>query len=176
MTSFRFQALEDVLDRLPMQVTPPSSKISDYYSSQVFDMGKMREYLSEEALESVSDAMNNGTRIPRKIADQVATSMKNWAMSKGVTHYTHWFQPLTGATAEKHDSFFKPLGDGQCIETFEGGNLTQQEPDASSFQAEEFVIHLKPGVTLFGIHLRRHLSSAQLYVFQRYLYHTPARH
>lgn len=133
MSSFRFQALEDVLDRMPLTVTPPSSKISDYYSSKVFDMGKMREYLSEEALDSVTDAMNSGTRIPRKVADQIAAAMKSWAMSMGVTHYTHWFQPLTGATAEKHDSFFKPLGDGRCIETFEGGNLTQQEPDASSF-------------------------------------------
>jgi len=133
MSTFRFQALEDVLDRLPLNVTPPSSKISDYYSSSVFHMGKMREYLSEEALRSVTEAMNSGKRIPRNIADQIAAGMKNWAMSSGVTHYTHWFQPLTGATAEKHDSFFKPLGDGQCIETFEGGNLTQQEPDASSF-------------------------------------------
>ena len=133
MKSFRFQALEDVLDRKPLNVEPPSDKISDFFSEKVFDMGKMREYLSEEAMDSVHDAMSKGTRIPRKVADQIASSMKSWAMSYGVTHYTHWFQPLTGATAEKHDSFFTPLGDGQCIERFEGGNLTQQEPDASSF-------------------------------------------
>ncbi len=96
-------------------------------------MGKMREYLSEEALNSVVDAMNNGTRIPRNVADQVASSMKEWASKLGATHYTHWFQPLTGATAEKHDSFFTPVGNGQSIERFEGENLVQQEPDASSF-------------------------------------------
>lgn len=96
-------------------------------------MGKMREHLSDEALKSVVDAMNNGTRIPRNIADQVASSMKEWASKLGATHYTHWFQPLTGATAEKHDSFFTPIGNGRAIERFAGENLVQQEPDASSF-------------------------------------------
>jgi glutamine synthetase len=133
MATFRFRALEDVLNRQPLQVDPPSPRISDYYSSRVFDMGKMREYLSDEALKSVIDATNNGTRIPRNVADQVAASMKDWSTKLGATHYTHWFQPLTGATAEKHDSFFKPLGNGRAIERFEGAMLVQQEPDASSF-------------------------------------------
>jgi glutamine synthetase len=133
MASFRFQALEDVLDRKPLQPGVSTGKVSSYFSKHVFDMGKMREHLSDEALRSVTDAMNHGTRIPRNIADQVASSMKDWAMSLGATHYTHWFQPLTGATAEKHDSFFTPLGDGLAIERFAGANLAQQEPDASSF-------------------------------------------
>ncbi|HKL02528.1 MAG TPA: glutamine synthetase III [Cryomorphaceae bacterium] len=133
MSTFRFKALEDVLDRKPLPVETSSPKISDYYSSRVFHMGKMREYLSKEALKSVTEAMTSGARISRNVADQVAISMKDWAMSKGVTHYTHWFQPLTGATAEKHDSFFTPIGDGRSIERFAGENLTQQEPDASSF-------------------------------------------
>lgn len=93
----------------------------------------MREFLSEEAFNSVKDAMEKGARIDRKIADQVAASMKAWASSKGVTHYTHWFQPLTGTTAEKHDAFFEPTGNGRAIERFSGAMLVQQEPDASSF-------------------------------------------
>lgn len=133
MATFRFRALEDVLNRKPLTVDTPSSRISEYYSSRVFHMDKMREYLSDEALKSVGDAMSSGTRISRNVADQVATSMKDWATKLGATHYTHWFQPLTGATAEKHDSFFKPLGSGQSIERFEGAMLVQQEPDASSF-------------------------------------------
>ncbi len=133
MATFRFRALEDVLSRQPLHVEAPSSRVSDYFSSRVFDMGKMREYLSDEALKSVVDAMSNGTRISRNVADQVAASMKDWATKLGATHYTHWFQPLTGSTAEKHDSFFKPIGNGQAIERFEGGMLVQQEPDASSF-------------------------------------------
>jgi glutamine synthetase len=96
-------------------------------------MTKMREHLSDEALKSVTRAMKDGTRIPRNVADQVASSMKDWASSKGATHYTHWFQPLTGSTAEKHDSFFTPLGEGKAVERLGGGSLSQQEPDASSF-------------------------------------------
>ncbi len=133
MASFRFKALEEVMGRKPLGVETPSPRISEYFSSKVFDMGKMREYLSDEALKSVNDAMLSGTAISRGVADQIASSLKDWAMSKGVTHYTHWFQPLTGSTAEKHDSFFTPLGDGRSIEKFAGGNLVQQEPDASSF-------------------------------------------
>jgi glutamine synthetase len=133
MASFRFKVLEDVLSRKPLITERSSSKISDYFSSRVFDIDRMREFLSDEALTSVLDAMNHGTRIPRNVADQVASSMKDWAMQYGATHYTHWFQPLTGATAEKHDSFFTPTTDGRSIEKFAGANLVQQEPDASSF-------------------------------------------
>lgn len=133
MASFRFKALEDVLDRKPLQVQLPEGKISQFFSRNVFDMEKMREHLSDEALKSVTRAMKDGTRIPRSVADQVASSMKDWATSKGATHYTHWFQPLTGTTAEKHDSFFTPLGEGKSVDKFAGANLTQQEPDASSF-------------------------------------------
>ncbi len=132
MASFRFKVLEDVLDRKPLNADIPSTKISTYFSKHVFDMEKMREFLSDEALESVQNAMNHGTRIPRIVADQVASTMKDWAIQMGATHYTHWFQPLTGSTAEKHDSFFTP-GPGRPVEKFAGANLVQQEPDASSF-------------------------------------------
>ncbi len=133
MSTIRTKAFEDVLDRKPLQVETPAVKISDYFSRNVFDMNKMRQYLPEEALKALLNSMNTGNRIPRNIAEQVASSMKDWAISKGATHYTHWFQPLTGSTAEKHDSFFSPLEEGRAIERFGGGNLTQQEPDASSF-------------------------------------------
>ena len=93
----------------------------------------MREYLTKEAFQSILDAIRKGAKIPRHIADQVAVAMKDWAMSKGATHYTHWFQPLTGSTAEKHDSFFTPIEGGRAIERFSGALLIQQEPDASSF-------------------------------------------
>ena len=93
----------------------------------------MREYLTDEACDSIVDAMENHTSISRAIADQVASAMKEWAISRGATHYTHWFQPLTGATAEKHDSFITPTSDGRVIEKFDGSLLVQQEPDASSF-------------------------------------------
>ena len=133
MPTFRSKAFDDVLDRKPIQPSMPSAKISDFYGENVFNKRTMQEYLTDEAYEKVMDATINGTRIDRAIADQVATSMKDWAISQGATHYTHWFQPLTGATAEKHDSFIQPTGDGRAIEKFDGSLLVQQEPDASSF-------------------------------------------
>ncbi len=133
MLSFRFRALEDSLLRTPKEVTPPSVKISDFFGANVFNKDAMREYLPEEAYESVMQAVIEGSRIDRKIADQVASSMKEWATRKGATHYTHWFQPLTGTSAEKHDAFFEPIEGGRAIEKFDGSLLVQQEPDASSF-------------------------------------------
>jgi glutamine synthetase len=129
----RAKALSDVLDRQPKPFTPPSSRISDYFGLNVFNEGAMRMFLTEDAYKAVRQAVDQGTRIDRKLADQVASGMKEWAASKGATHYTHWFQPLNGSSAEKHDAFFEPLGDGRSIERFDGGMLTQQEPDASSF-------------------------------------------
>jgi len=133
MSNLRFQALNAVLSRSIPEVNLPSNKLSDFYASNVFDKKKMKEYLSKEAFDSVNDSTIHGSRIEREIAEQVASAMKSWAMSKGATHYTHWFQPLTGTTAEKHDSFFEPAGDGTGIEKFTGSALAQQEPDASSF-------------------------------------------
>jgi glutamine synthetase len=132
MSSFRKAAINDVLHRTPKHVET-EGKTSELYGKNVFHADVMREFLTEEAFDSVMGAINNGSRIDRKIADQVASAMKDWALSKGATHYTHWFQPLTGATAEKHDAFFHPLAAGRAIERFSGGLLIQQEPDASSF-------------------------------------------
>ena len=133
MAFHRFKALESVMTRTPVNVILPSNKVSEFFGENVFGIDAMREHLSEEAFESVMSAMQQGTRIDRKMADQVAASMKAWANSKGATHYTHWFQPLTGTTAEKHDAFFEPTEGGRAIERFGGGQLVQQEPDASSF-------------------------------------------
>lgn len=133
MAFYRFKALETVLARTPINVTLPSNKVSEFFGENVFGIDVMRNYLSEEAYNSVMSAKEHGAQIDRKMADQVAASMKDWANSKGATHYTHWFQPLTGTTAEKHDAFFEPTEGGRAIERFGGGQLVQQEPDASSF-------------------------------------------
>jgi glutamine synthetase len=129
----RFKALEAVMTRKPVEVKLPSSKVSDFFGENVFGVEAMRKHLSEEAYSSVRNAIDTGTKIDRKMAEQVSNSMKAWAMNKGATHYTHWFQPLTGTTAEKHDAFFTPIENGKAMETFGGGQLVQQEPDASSF-------------------------------------------
>lgn len=133
MTSIRFIALEKMMDRQDKEVHFPSLKVSDYFGSMTFNQSVMKEYLTEEAFEAVMRAIDKGERIDRKVSDQVASAMKAWALNKGATHYTHWFHPLTGATAEKHDAFINPIGDGTAIENFQGGQLVQQEPDASSF-------------------------------------------
>ena len=133
MSTYRITAIEDVLERSPKAPETPSRKISEYYGDHAFTLSAMREYLTEEAYDHVVAATQDGIRIDRKIADQVASSLKEWAMARGATHYTHWFQPLTGSTAEKHDSFIQPDGRGGAIERFDGSLLVQQEPDASSF-------------------------------------------
>ena len=133
MSNIRFQALQAVLTRSIPEVKVPGTKISDFFGSNVFDKKKMMDYLSGEAYQSIVSAIEIGEPIPRDMAEQVASAMKAWALGKGATHYTHWFQPLTGSTAEKHDAFFEPAGDGTAIERFSGDALAQQEPDASSF-------------------------------------------
>lgn len=133
MVTIRFKALEEVMNRQPKEVIFPEGRVSKYFACNVFGKEAMREYMSEEAYNSVIEAIEKSTNIDRKIADQVAASMKAWASERGATHYTHWFQPLTGETAEKHDAFFEPTESGRAIERFGGGSLVQQEPDASSF-------------------------------------------
>jgi glutamine synthetase len=133
MSTIRFQALQLVLGRTVPEVKAPTSKISDYFGCNVFDNSKMKDYMSKEAFQAIVSAGVSGTPITREVAENIATAMKSWAMGKGVTHYTHWFQPLTGTTAEKHDSFFEPDSNGIAVEKFSGGALVQQEPDASSF-------------------------------------------
>ncbi len=132
MATKRLNAYNDVLNRTPKSVEL-DGKLSDLFGTLVFHSDVMREYLPSDTYKSMMEAINTGARLDRKLADQVATAMKDWALSKGATHYTHWFQPLTGTTAEKHDAFLKPIGPGRAIERFDGDMLVQQEPDASSF-------------------------------------------
>ncbi len=133
MDNLRFRALEIAMTRKQHVVEFPDRKASEYFGELTFNHAAMREYLTEEAFKQVMNSIEKGVKIDRKIADQVAAGIKAWAISKGATHYTHWFLPLTGATAEKHDAFVDPVEGGQGIEKFRGNELTQQEPDASSF-------------------------------------------
>lgn len=133
MSHIRFKALDESMSRKPIQVETPAGGVAAYFGENVFGKDAMRQHLSEEAYNSVTGAIEKGERIDRRMADEIAAGMKAWAVSKGAYHYTHWFQPLTGATAEKHDAFFEPIEGGRAIERFGGSQLVQQEPDASSF-------------------------------------------
>ena len=130
--SLRFQALEKLTQKEVVTVGAPH-KTTSFFASNVFTMKVAREYLSDEAFKSLRASLKAGHKIDRNMAHQIANGMRAWAETKGVTHYTHWFQPLTGTTAEKHDSFFTLKSDGTAIEEFDGAALIQQEPDASSF-------------------------------------------
>ena len=132
MATLRFRAINVALNRKPIPVEEPARR-SAIFGKNVFNELAMRQFLSKDSYNSVIDATVNGSKINRNIADHISTGMKEWAITKGATHYTHWFQPLTGSTAEKHDAFFETTEDGQAIEKFGGGQLVQQEPDASSF-------------------------------------------
>jgi glutamine synthetase len=133
MESLRFKALQSI-SNTPFEVSVPNSiKISGIFGENVFTLKTAREYLSDEAYKSLTVSIKGGKKIDRAVANQIANGLRSWAESKGVTHFTHWFQPLTGTTAEKHDSFFTLKSDGTSIEEFDGAALIQQEPDASSF-------------------------------------------
>lgn len=133
MSNMRFKALEAAYNRPAVHVATPNEKVTEYYGSYTFNDEVMKALLSPEAYLKVSSAIKSGSSIDREVADEVAAAMKSWATSKGATHYTHWFQPLTGGTAEKHDAFFDISSSGKAIEKFKGSALVQQEPDASSF-------------------------------------------
>lgn len=132
MNKLRFQAITDAVSRLPKPFHSDKKK-SAIFASHVFTKKVMRTFLTKQAFAEVDESIQKGTKIKRTIADHVAASMKDWAISMGATHYTHWFQPLTGATAEKHDAFFDFDSNGDSLEHFDGSQLVQQEPDASSF-------------------------------------------
>ena len=132
MSSLRFKAI-DHLSTTPEGHIPGSTKITAIFGENVFTLKTSREFLSDEAYKSLTSSIKGGKKIDRIVANQIAAGMRQWAEAKGVTHFTHWFQPLTGTTAEKHDSFFTIKSDGTAIEEFDGAALIQQEPDASSF-------------------------------------------
>lgn len=133
MTSLRFKAVETAFSHKPVEPIRPNRKPSEYFGELVFTIEKMRRYVSYEVLVAFVDAINSKKPLNTAYANEIATGMKTWALEHGVSHYTHWFQPLTGGTAEKHDSFLQKTPQGGAIEEFEGKLLFQQEPDASSF-------------------------------------------
>ena len=133
MSISRFNAVEKASNRKAVEAVTPKQKVSEYYGENVFNRKAMQKYLSKETYKALTHAIDNGTPIDREIANHVAAGMRMWALEKGVTHYTHWFQPLTDGTAEKHDAFVEHDGNGGMIEEFSGKLLAQQEPDASSF-------------------------------------------
>ena len=132
MSNLRFEALKTAFEHKPTAVEMPEGKVKDYFAQNVFTREKMKEYIAQEVLDQLFDDVDNGRTIHRDIANVVAIGIRKWAMDHGATHFTHWFQPLTGGTAEKHDAFFT-LKNGALMEEFSGDSLYQQEPDASSF-------------------------------------------
>ncbi len=133
MESLRFKAISGLTASSNGKDLGRSTKITAIFNENVFTLKVAREFLSDEAYKSLTGSIKGGKKIDRAVANQIASGLRQWAESKGVTHFTHWFQPLTGSSAEKHDSFFTLKGDGTPIETFDGDTLIQQEPDASSF-------------------------------------------
>ncbi|HQE11819.1 MAG TPA: glutamine synthetase III, partial [Flavipsychrobacter sp.] len=133
MSSLRFSALHELGANEKKIGHYNGKKITAMFATYVFTGRTMREYLSDEAYKSLQASIKAGEKIERRMADQIAAGMKAWSEERGVTHFSHWFQPLTGTTAEKHDSFFTIKSDGTAIELFDGDSLIQQEPDASSF-------------------------------------------
>ena len=131
--NLRFQVVEEAFKKRAIEVKAPAERPSEYFGKYVFSREKMYKYLTKDIYDKMIDVMDNGARLDRSIADAVAAGMKQWALEMGVTHYTHWFQPLTEGTAEKHDAFVEHDGKGGMIEKFSGKLLVQQEPDASSF-------------------------------------------
>ena len=132
MSNIRFEVLKTAFEHKPTAVEMPEGKVKDYFAQDVFTREKMKEYIAQEVLDQLFDDVDNGRTIHRDIANVVAIGIRKWAMDHGATHFTHWFQPLTGGTAEKHDAFFT-LKNGALMEEFSGDSLYQQEPDASSF-------------------------------------------
>ena len=133
METLRFQVVGEAFKKKPLDVKTPADRPAKYFGQKVFNREKMYKYLPKDVYEKMIDVIENGARLDREVADAVAAGMKQWATENGVTHYTHWFQPLTEGTAEKHDSFIEHDGKGGMVEEFTGKLLVQQEPDASSF-------------------------------------------
>ena len=133
MTTLRFKMVEEAIGRKAVEVKAPAERPAEYFGKYVFDRDKMRKYLPKACFETLMNTMKNGSPLDRETADCVAAGMKQWAQDMGATHYSHWFQPLTGGTAEKHDAFIEADHEGGVLEEFTGKLLIQQEPDASSF-------------------------------------------
>ena len=165
MSVLRFNALQEVLHRKPI-VVEEKERRSELFGKNVFNEQAMRQHMTKEAYQSVMDAIEFGTKIDRATADQIAVSMKDWALSKGATHYTHWFQPLTGSTAEKHDAFFETI-DGGAMEKFDGGQEISKETqlkqlDRALTPSIFLELHRKPSMPPCQRNLRQSLNFARV--------------
>jgi hypothetical protein len=174
MAQLRFQALKQASGRKPVKFEEADRK-SNIFGANVFNDKSMKHFLTPDAFKGVRDAVQYGTKIDRKLADYIAIGMKEWALSKGVTHYTHWFQPLTGSTAEKHDAFFETDFEGGSLEKFGGDQLVQQEPDASSFPTVGSGIRSKPVDIPPGIRHRLLLFSERHFAFRPFSFPIPVK-
>ena len=143
MINHRGSALNLFLSRPKNLKERENKKISSYYAENVFTDAKLRSYLSNDAYKAYNQSIEQGQKITRELADQIAAALKSWAMEKGTTHYTHWFQPLTGSTAEKHDSFFTLSGNGSPVEKFDGDALVQAEPLSWISQVQKHFVFLQ---------------------------------
>ena len=171
MAKFRFLALQEIARRKPVD-GGERPRCSVVFGENVFSLDKMRHYLSIEAYKKLEKAMLEGLAIDRGLADQVAAAMKAWAVERGVTHYTHWFHPLNGATAEKHDSFIDLLPSGDVIESFDGRLLVQQEPVS---RTGGFATRSRLAVTRPGTRRPRRSSITGRCVFPRFSWPTRER-
>lgn len=153
-----------------------TQNIPEIYGSLVFNDRIMRSKLPKDMYKALKKTIENGTHLELDVANSVAVAMKEWAIENGATHYTHWFQPMTNVTAEKHDSFISPTGDGQVIMDFSGKELVKGEPDASSFRPVVFVLPSRQEAIQHGILLPRHLLRMELFTFQQRSALTAVRH
>lgn len=174
MANLRFDAVKAASQQQPMKVDSPKDRPSDYFARKVFNRQKMYKYLPADVYRQLADVIDHGTRLDRSCADAVAAGMRRWAMENGVTHYTHWFQPLTEGTAEKHDAFVEHDGKGGMIEKFSGKLLVQQEPDASSFPRAASATPSRHAAIRHGIQHRRCSSLTTLFAYQPYSFLTAA--
>ncbi len=175
MSKLRFQAFREACSHSPKTVAVPNERPDKFFGKLVFTREKMKGYIADTMLNQLFDAIDNGKPLSRDIANSVAMGMKKWASELGATHYTHWFQPLTGGTAEKHDAFLDKTPEGHVLEEFSGKVLYQQEPDASSFLTAASATRLKRAVILLGTRRRRHSLWATHSVFPLFLWLTPAK-
>lgn len=157
----RFKMVDAAINHTAVEVKAPEGRPSDYFGKRVFGRAAMRKYLNKATYDALVDTMENGTPLTREVADGIAAGMRQWALEHGADHYTHWFQLLTGGTAEKHDAFADPDGLGGVLEEFSGKLLVQQEPDASSFPTEASAIRSRLAVIRPGIRPRRPSSSTR---------------
>lgn len=174
MPTLRFHALREIGKRKPVVITEKGRR-SELFGKNVFNEEAMRQFMTDEAFNSVMNAIRYGTKIDRKVADQVAAAMRDWAISKGATHYTHWFQPLTGTTAEKHDAFSNPQVEAEPLKNSVADNWYNKSPTLRVSQMEASEIPLKLEVIPLGTPPLLPSFTEQHFVSLPYLYPTPEK-